>query len=278
MKLSNGIWKALPTQRASHYAQFVEDYETIRSAEGRGSRDGDYYCKLPYAAASDPNAAQWKIRARTYEFLKDQILPALINNGARTVLDIGAGNAWLSYRLTQMGLRPVAIDLLINEMDGLGAACHYDANLREPFARMQADCNALPFQDAQFDIAIFNASFHYAEDYASVLGEALRCLKPGGTLLIADSPWYSREESGEQMLAERRSYFSQRFGRTSTALRSQEFLTDERLTELAQSFGIRWEQHVPSYGMRWRLRPLLAALKGRRKPSTFRIYQARKAA
>ncbi len=27
--------------------------------------------------------------------------------------------------------------------------------------------------------------------------EALRCLKPAGMVIISDTPWYSREESGE---------------------------------------------------------------------------------
>lgn len=276
----NGIWHALPVERAVYYSRFIKDYEAIRSAEGRGSVDSSYYLNLPAVPRSDKNADQWKIRARTYEFLRRRIIPD-INPGSRhrvRIVDIGAGNGWLSYRLAQMGMRPVAVDLLTNNMDGLGAAAHYDRYLEQPFLRFQAESNRLPFCDAQFDAAVFNASFHYAEDYVRTLRDALRCVKAGGTIIIADSPWYSREESGERMLTQRRSHFFNRFGTFSDSVRSQEFLTDERLDQLARVFGLRWERHTPFYGLRWSLRPWLAKLKHHREPSTFRIYTAKKQA
>jgi SAM-dependent methyltransferase len=278
MFLRDGIWHALPVERATYYAQFIKDYETIRTAEGRGSSESSYYLNLPFVNRSDRNAGQWTIRAKTYKFLKQKLLPAIKSDSpARPrILDIGAGNGWLSYRLAQVGITSVAIDLLTNDRDGLGAAKHYDSHLERPFLRIQSESNRLPFCDAQFDAAVFNASFHYAEDCSRTLREALRCLRPGGTVIIADSPWYACEESGWQMLAERRSQFFNRFGIFSDSIRSQEFLTDERLDQLAQGFGLRWERHTPYYGLNWSLRPWVAKLKKRRKPSAFRIYVAKK--
>jgi ubiquinone/menaquinone biosynthesis C-methylase UbiE len=276
----DGIWHALPIERVTYYSKFIKDYEAIRAAEGRGSRDSSYYLDLPVVDHSDNNADQWKIRARTYKFLKRRVLPN-IGSDSRSharVLDIGAGNGWLSYRLAQMEMRPVAVDLLTNDMDGLGAANHYDAYLSRPFLRVRAECSRLPFCDAQFDAAIFNASLHYSENYEQTLREALRCLKIGGTLIIADSPWYSCEESGRQMLTERRPHFFNRFGTFSDSIRSQEYLTDDRLNQLARSFALRWERHTPFYGLRWSLRPLLAKLNHQREPSIFRIYVAKKQA
>lgn len=274
----DGIWHALPVERATYYSRFIKDFEAIRSAEGRGSRDTSYYLKLPAVDHSNSNAGQWKIRARTYRFLKRRVLP-YINTRPESrarVLDIGAGNGWLSYRLAQLGMQPVAVDLLINNMDGLGAANHYDAHLSLPFLRVRAESNRLPFCDRQFDAAIFNASFHYAESYEQTLREALRCLKTGGTLIIADSPWYSCEESGQRMLFERRSHFFSRFGTFSDSIRSQEFLTDDRLDQLARTFDLSWERHLPFYGLRWSLRPLFAKLNHQREPSTFRVYITKK--
>jgi SAM-dependent methyltransferase len=280
MEYRNGIWHALPIERATYYSHFIRDYEAIRAAEGRGSHDSHYYLNLPIVGRSAKNRDQWKIRARTYEFLKRRVLPYLGNEsqGRARVLDIGAGNGWLSYRLTQMGMRAVAVDLLTNDMDGLGAATHYDMHLARPFLRVQAESIRLPFCDAQFDAAIFNASFHYAESYERTLREALRCLKIGGMLIIADSPWYSRDESGKQMLVERRSHFFSRFGTFSDSIHSQEFLTDEGLEQLARMFGLNWQRHTPFYGFRWSLRPWLAKLKKRREPAKFRIYVATKQA
>jgi SAM-dependent methyltransferase len=280
LNLQEGIWLALPYERSQYYAQFVADYEQIRAAEGRGSRDADYYLALPYRDLSGRNQGQWTIRARTYDYLAKHILPRIqAEAGAEArILDVGAGNGWLSYRLAQKGFRPVAIDLLVNDQDGLGAAKHYRPHLPEMFPRFQAESTRFPFGAAQFDAVIYNASFHYAESYGETLAEALRCLRIGGMIVVADSPWYSRECSGEQMLAERRVAFLGRFGTPSNSIRSLEFLTDERLAKLEQSLGLQWERHAPFYGLRWAMRPWIARWHGRREPARFRIYTARKTA
>jgi SAM-dependent methyltransferase len=212
--------------------------------------------------------------------LKKHILPHLkVGERERvSILDIGAGNGWLSYRLTQMGFHAVAVDLLVNEQDGLGAAKHYERHLQELFPRFQAESAKLPFAEGQFDAIVFNASFHYAENYTTCLREALRCLKGGGMIVVADSPWYARQSSGERMLDERRAFFLNRFCTFSNSISSLEFLTDERLRELEQAFGIQWERHAPFYGIRWAFRPLIARLRRRREPAVFRIYTARKIA
>ena len=70
----------------------------------------------------------------------------------------------MSFRLGGAGYHPVAVDLLTNDRDGLGAAEHYRQHLPEIFPRFQAELARLPFQNEQFDAVIFNASFHYAED------------------------------------------------------------------------------------------------------------------
>ena len=95
----------------------------------------------------------------------------------------------------------------------------------------------MPFQDEQFDAVIFNASFHYAEDYVATLREALRCVKTGGMVIISDTPWYSCDESGRRMVAERRSSFLERYGTASDSIKSLEYLTDERLRTLEETAG-----------------------------------------
>ncbi len=181
----------------------------------------------------------------------------------------------MSYRLQSHGHIPVAVDLLTNNQDGLGAATHYTERLGSLFPRVQAELDNLPFADSQFDLAIFNASFHYSENYEKTMAEALRCVRNGGMVVIADSPWYGDEWSGLRMLEERRALFIQRYGFPSDALRSLEFLTDQRLRAIERRLPVRWHTHAPYYGIRWHLRPLLARLRRARKPSRFRIYSAK---
>ena len=231
MDCEQGIWKALLPERAARYSRFVQDYESIRAAEGRGSTNDEYYLALPYRDLSGRLSAQWAMRARTFRYIERKIMPRFtpLAHYRLRILDLGAGNGWMSYRFATQGHTPVAVDLLINDRDGLGAAQHYKRGLPSLFPRFQAELDNLPFADSQFDLVIFNASFHYSENYEKTLAEAIRCVRGGGTVLIADTPWYSDERSGARMLEERRALFIQRYGFPSDEFKSLEFLTDQRL-------------------------------------------------
>jgi SAM-dependent methyltransferase len=271
------IWLALARSREPYFQRFVREYEMVRRAEGRGSENEQFYLSLPFADRTGRNSWQWSIRARTYKYLEQTILPQMRSDaaGASSILDLGAGNGWLSYRLATLGHRPLAFDLLTNSFDGLGAAAHYRHALPMLFPRVQGELDRLPFESGQFDGAIFNASFHYSENYDRTLAEAIRCLRPGGLLVIADSPFYTRDESGQQMLSERRSQFQKKYGSSCHSLDSKEYLTKDMLLALEARHSIEWTTHDVWYGFRWAMRPLLARLRNQREPSQFRIYTAR---
>jgi SAM-dependent methyltransferase len=173
-----------------------------------------------------------------------------------------------------LGHKPIAVDLLTNRWDGLGAALHYRAVLPKFFPRFQAELDNLPFADEQFDCAIFNASLHYSESYERTLEETIRCLRPGGMIVIADSPTYYSEDSGRKMVKERQELFKGKFGFESDGTTRCEYLTRERLIALEMKFGIEWRTHRGWYGLRWAMRPWLAKLGRRREPSQFHIYTA----
>jgi SAM-dependent methyltransferase len=276
LRYERGIWKGLPERREAYFQRFIGEYQIVRAAEGHGSEDSEYYLALPYIDLSGRNVSKWAIRARTFRYIEDKLLPPIeaIHPAAMNVLDLGAGNGWMSYRLALRGHHPAAVDLLTNDQDGLGAAIHFRQHLPVLFPRFQAELEHLPFAYRQFDLAIFNASFHYSEDYMRTLREALRCLRPGGTVIVADTAWYRRDESGHKMLSERRQAFTDQYGFPSDGIKSLEYLTDERLAMLEEHFKLRWRIHSPFYGMSWAMRPWLARLKGRREPSQFRIYVA----
>lgn len=277
MLCRRGVWQALLPEREAHFARFVGDYQFIRASEGRGSTSDDYYLALPYRDLSGRNSRQWAIRARTFRYIERKILPGILTLARPTlrILDLGAGNGWMSHRLAKQGHAPIAVDLLTNNQDGLEAAEHYQQSLPSLFPRFRAELDNLPFADSQFDLVIFNASFHYSENYEKTIAEALRCVRGNGMVIIADTPWYSDEQSGRRMLQERRAGFVKRFGFPSDGLSSLEYLTDQRLARMESWFGIRWQVHEPYYGIRWQLRPWLAKLQHKREPSRFRIYVAK---
>lgn len=273
----NGIWLSLSPAQTNHFRRFIAEYEFIRAAEGRGSTDSEYYLNLPYKDISGRNSDQWAIRARTFRVIEREIVAPLARGFERAlrILDVGAGNGWLSYRLALLGHLPVAIDVLTNDQDGLGAGLHFSSHVPRLFPRVQAALDRLPFASSNFDLVIFNASFHYSEDYQRAFAEALRCTCPGGTIVIADTPWYAKEESGQEMSKEKHQHFTATYGFPSDSLSSLEYLTPSRLQRLQEEFKLELKSIKPFYGFRWALRPFLAKLKGRRCPSQFRIFMAR---
>jgi SAM-dependent methyltransferase len=253
--------------------RFLEDYRHIRYSEGRGSDDPAYYRALPYRDVTGRNSAMWQMRARTWQFFERVVLPPIERAARRPleILDLGAGNGWMSYRLALRNHRPVAVDIFSDPRDGLRAAGNYPVS----FPVVEAEFDRLPFPASSFDLAIYNASIHYSTDYETTLSEARRCLRPSGLVAILDSPVYRRPEHGELMAAERHADFLRRYGFRSDAIPSIEFLDEPRLRALARRLGLRWTVHRPWYGWRWHFRPVKAWLARRRPPSRFWILAGR---
>jgi ubiquinone/menaquinone biosynthesis C-methylase UbiE len=263
LRLTGGILRALAPRRRPYFERFLRDYGKIRHAEGRGSGDPAYYRALPFKDLSGRNVEQWRMRATTYHYLESRLLP----QQPLDILDIGAGNGWLSNRLAQSGHRPVAVDIFTDGLDGLAAALHYGVT----FPLVEAEFDGLPFAGRQFDWAIFNSSLHYSADYRQTLLEALRCLRPEGQVVVLDSPIYRRPEHGVRMREERHSQFERTYGFRSDSIPSIEFLWEGLLPELARELRIEWRIHRPWYGLAWHLRPWKARLAQRRPPSRFWI-------
>jgi hypothetical protein len=93
-------------------------------------------------------------------------------------------------------------------------------------------------------------------------------------VLVIDSPFYRREESGYRMVEERKQQFTRAFGCASDGMDSREFLTAGALAEVSAGVGLRWKVRKPWYGWKWAMRPVKARLLRRREPSKFHIFWA----
>jgi len=253
-------------------APFFEEYARHRAKEGR-ALTGDELRSLPYLR-SGPLARQWTVRARTFDAFMEHVVKPRATKRPLDILDLGAGNGWLSCRVARMGHRAVALDVRDDDVDGLGAAAQLLSEAR--FERVHASFDDLPFGERRFDIALFNASLHYAHDLRTVLVEAARVTRPGGVLAILDSPFYARDEDGEAMVVEKRARGADVFGARADILLAQgfiEYLTRARLS--AALPALSWSRHRVRYPLWYELRPLLARMKGKRRPSRFDLWTAR---
>ena len=275
--IDQGIWRSLLPERFDHFSCFTRSSHCDDPAIIRHRADAEYYLALPYRDLSGQHADHWNQHSRTFRYIVRNVLPGIVHkrDSQLRILDVGAGNGWMSYRLALAGHAPIAVDLLTDNLDGLGAATHYKKHLTTLFPRFQGEMDALPFVDDQFDLVIYNAAFHYSENYERTLAEALRCTRSGGMVLIAGTPWFENERDGQQTLDERREAYAARYGLPSEALNSLEYLTDKRLHRMEASFGIRWQIHTPNYGVQRLMRLALARLQGTPELSQLRIYSAK---
>jgi SAM-dependent methyltransferase len=250
-------------------AQFKREYQTVRRAEGWGSTDSAYYRALPYRDLSGRFKAIWRIRARSYDTFVSDVLVPLERPPVRClrVLDLGAGCGWLSYRLAQRGHMVLAVDLLDDRLDGLGARVHYDRQ----FGAVVAEFDRLPLPVAWANLVIFNASFHYSTSYLRTLRESQRVLARPGTLVLLDSPMYSDPTSGERMVYERESRFRGTYGFASNALPSEHYLTPARLEALARDLGLAWRVLRPRVPWRAAVERRVNGLRARREPAHFPV-------
>ena len=256
---------------------FARAYAEHREAEGRRLPKEDLLA-LPWLRHG-PQAGQWEVRARTFEAFMARVLEPMerMTDLPLTVLDLGAGNGWLSYRVGCCGHLALALDIRADKVDGLGAADCLVAHSPGRIERIVASFDAIPLADGTADIAVFNASLHYASDLALVLAEAHRVTRRGGTIAIMDSPFYRREADGEAMVAEKRRQAHELFGRHAailTSLETIEYLTPERLAAASTRLEIAWRRHRVRYPLAYEFRPLVAAIWGRRTPSRFDLWTA----
>jgi SAM-dependent methyltransferase len=164
----------------------------------------------------------------------------------------------------------VALDRLDDEADGLGACRHYAV----PFAAVQADFDALPFEPSQFDLVVFDGALHYAADPVATLGEARRMLVRGGTVAVMDSPMFACERDGDSMVAEQMRRLASDHGINGPVRPGPGFLTFAGLERAGAALGLRGRFFASRGPIAWRVRRHVARFKIGRAPAAFGVWVA----
>jgi ubiquinone/menaquinone biosynthesis C-methylase UbiE len=120
-----------------------------------------------------------RFAAQTVWGLGPVLLEACAVSPGQRVLDVAAGSGNLALRAAEAGARVVASDLTPENLE---------AGRREARARgleldwVQADAEALPFADGEFDVVTSILGAMFAPNHQAVADEIVRACRPGGTI------------------------------------------------------------------------------------------------
>jgi ubiquinone/menaquinone biosynthesis C-methylase UbiE len=130
-----------------------------------------------------------------------KMLEAVDWRGVERVLDVGCGNGFLVNELAKRLTNGRAVGIDLWKTDAGHQTPHVarrNALLEGVAERVEirnADARSMPFEDGTFDVIVSSLMLHHAggdDDRKRVLGEMVRVLRPGGTILLYDvSPMIS---------------------------------------------------------------------------------------
>lgn len=265
----DGILRCLSPERAHALDAFSRQYRTVRDQDGYGVHAPEYYRALPWTPQDDPQHNVWLVRQRSFERFRTMVRSRFRQHPA-AILDLGAGNGWLAHRMSQDGCPVVAVDIHDDDVDGLGAARHYD----DAFCRVQADFDDLPFAPRQFDVVVFNGSLHYAPHVRATLTRVRSLVAPGGIIAVIDSPMFECPHAGRAMRERNVEHFRRHHGVENPVLPGEGFLLFSTLADTARALGFEAHFFESRGGMHWALRRLAGRLRHGVQPASFGVWWA----
>lgn len=177
----------LRREDVTRLAEFSRQYREARLREGWQPLTLEQALALPEGSPAGYPALYWQVRRQSYRALMDILALEGPSPADGPVADLGAGNGWLGYRLAKAGYHTLAVDASLDDDWGLGMAERWYLP-RVPLRLVQGNLEYPPLQAGQFALIVFNASLHYAVNLGHTLRRTARALKPGGRIIILDTP------------------------------------------------------------------------------------------
>jgi SAM-dependent methyltransferase len=167
---------------------FPEDYIRIRKAENR-IYTPELLKNLPHVPKDHTHYDEWRIRSKS----ANKLLRYLKAGNAKSVLEVGCGNGWLSNLLASMGFNVVGVDVNLVELKQATEAFGNNSRVQFVFGNILDDI----FVKSSFDIVVFAASLQYFKEVKSLFGHVLPLLTANGEVHIVDSPFYTTAQQPE---------------------------------------------------------------------------------
>ncbi len=184
-----------PEEDRERLERLGRDYREARLREGMQPLSAQQARALPFGRPPALTPLYWEVRRQSFCAFMALLAREGPSPAAGPAADLGAGNGWLSYRLSQLGYAVVAVDASRDEWFGLGAArALYGPDV--PFLTVQGDLEQPPLVPGRMGLIVLNASLHHARDLEGTLSKCAGALRPGGRLVILDTPVSRRPQPG----------------------------------------------------------------------------------
>lgn len=192
-------------------------------------------------------ASAWSSGGAAYDEVSRGILDAiehtinrLVPAPGMRVLDLATGTGWTARRLAELGCTVTGVDFAAEML----TAARKRASARGlEIEFRQADAEALPFEDGEFDAVISTFGVMFVQRPEDAAAELARVCRPGGRLALA--VWTPRSNVFEMFRVIQR-YMPSPQG--SAPPSPFEWGRPERLEELlGQDFGLRFEKGTSYY-------------------------------
>lgn len=184
--------------------EFESVYVDLRIDEKRMYTDEEVLW-LPEVNEDHLHRSEWKIRKASC----DKFTKYLLNKKKPLkILEVGCGNGWLSYHLSQVpNTIVVGLDINLLELQQGERVFAATANLKF----VHGNLNALDQQ--QFDIIVFAASIQYFNSFSNIIRSALERLNSGGEIHILDSHLYYQTELAQAKKRSREYFYNRGFNK-----------------------------------------------------------------
>lgn len=165
-----------PPEFVKREAAGLDRFADLMRADGW---DREVILKLP-----EHGSGYWYSQA----VLMQQVLATVDLAEGETILDVGSNTCWASAKFAERGLRPVALDINANELQGLATGDWWLEDKGLYMDRVLGMMFDMPLSSESMDWAWCCEVLHHNHyrNLRKTMRELHRVLKPGGTLIVAN--------------------------------------------------------------------------------------------